>query len=85
MLELILGIVPSVIGLITDNKEVVEVVTSNKEVATGIVGAFVVDLGLRLVPTKNHRSVIIVAIAVLEGLLAGAKKIDEKLAVRKKQ
>lgn len=84
MIELITSVVPMVVGLFTENQEVAQVAVENKEVLTGVVGAVLIDWGLRLFPTKEHKSVLKIAIAVLEGLLAGAKKVDEKVAVIKK-
>lgn len=84
MIELITALGPSLIGLFTDNKEVVQLAVDNKEVVTGVIGAIVIDWTLRLFPTKEHKSIVRVAIAVLEPVLAGLKKVDEKLAIKKK-
>jgi hypothetical protein len=84
MIELITALGPTLIEALTENKEVVEIANQNKEIVSGLIGAILIDWCLRLFPTKEHKSIVKVAIAILEPLLAGMKRVDEKLALKKK-
>ena len=79
MIELI----PFVVGLFTENKEVVNLAAQNKELLLGSSAAILLDFIFRAIPQKEHKSILTVLITACEVILAGAKKLDAKLSVKK--
>ena len=80
MLELI----PFVVGLFTDNQEVVKVAAESPIMVGGGLSLFIYEILSRLIPSRKQRDIITGLIAFMEFSLPGLKALNKKLSVKKK-